>query len=76
MLQKMKYFAVSTALVVALGIFFERPAHAYVDAGSSLLVFQSISAMCTGILFYSRRRIKALFLRSARKQSTTPGSVL
>lgn len=68
---KMKYFAVTAALIVTLGIFFERPAQAYVDAGSSLLVFQSISAMFTGVLFYSRRRIKALFHKSSPKPATT-----
>ena len=39
---KLKYLAVTSALFIALSFCFERPAHAYVDPGSSLLVFQSI----------------------------------
>jgi hypothetical protein len=65
---KMKYFAVTTALFIALSFAFERPAYAYVDPGSSLLIFQSLSAIVTGVLFYFRRRVKSIFTRS----STTP----
>jgi hypothetical protein len=43
---------------------FERQAYAYVDPGSSLLVFQIISATVTGGLFYIRKRLKSLFTRS------------
>jgi hypothetical protein len=62
---KLKYFAVTAGLFLALGIFFERPAYGYVDPGSSLLVFQSISALVTGAMFYFRRRVKALFTRDS-----------
>ena len=71
MFHKLKYFAVTLALFLALGIFLERPAYAYVDPGSSLLVFQSISAMITGALFYFRKRVKALFTRSATSSTPT-----
>ena len=64
MIHKLKYFAVTLALFCALAVFLERPAYAYVDPGSSLLVFQSISAMITGTLFYFRRRLKALITRT------------
>ena len=60
-LLKLKYLAVTALLFFALGVFLERPAYAYVDPGSSLLVYQSISAAITGALFYFRRRIKNLF---------------
>lgn len=67
MIHKLKYFTVTLALFLALGIFLERPAYAYVDPGSSLLVFQSISAMITGALFYFRRRLKSLITRTPVK---------
>ena len=62
---KMKYFAVTAALFVALSFSLEQPAYAYVDPGSSLLIFQSLSALITGALFYFRRRLKSLFTRSS-----------
>jgi hypothetical protein len=58
-------------LFVALSVSFERQAHAYVDPGSSLLLFQSLSAAASGALFYFRRRIKNLFTRSASKASAS-----
>lgn len=70
---KLTYFAVTAALFLALGVFLERPAYAYVDPGSSLLVFQSVSAIVTGALFYFRRRVKALFGRSSTDVNNTPG---
>jgi hypothetical protein len=62
---KVKYLAVTAALFIALSFCFERPAYAYVDPGSSLLLFQSVSAMITGALFYFRRRIKSLFIKDS-----------
>jgi hypothetical protein len=62
---KVKYFAITAALFVALTFCFEQRAYAYVDPGSSLLIFQSVSAAITGTLFYFRRRIKSLFTRSS-----------
>lgn len=61
---KLKYLLVTFALVVALSFSFQRTAYAYVDPGSSLLAFQSISAVITGALFYFRSRLKSLFRRS------------
>ena len=60
---KLKYVTVTAALFIALSFAFERQAYAYIDPGSSLLLFQSLSALVTGALFYCRRRIKALFTR-------------
>lgn len=70
---KLKYFAVTAALFVALSFCFERPAYAYVDPGSSLLIFQSISAIVTGAIFYFRRKIKALFTRSSADATDVSG---
>ena len=66
---RLKYCALTVALFIALTFCFERPAYAYVDPGSSLLLFQSLSAIVTGTIFYFRRRLKALFTRSSTSQS-------
>jgi hypothetical protein len=60
---KLKYFVVTAALFVAITICFERTAYAYVDPGSSILIYQGISATVAGALFHFRRRLKALFTR-------------
>lgn len=56
---------------VCLFISFERPAHAYVDPGSSLLIYQSVTAMVAGAAFYLRNRIKSLFRRSSNSTDAT-----
>jgi hypothetical protein len=58
MTYKLKYFAITLTLLVALSFAFERQAYAYVDPGSGLLIFQGISAIVSGALIYFRRRIK------------------
>ena len=69
MAHNLKYFAVTLMLLIALSFTFEGQAHAYVDPGSGLLIFQGISATFSGALFYFRRRLKNLFPRT-RKDST------
>ena len=66
MANRLKYLAVTTLLMLALGLTFERRAYAYIDPGSGLLIFQSIGAVVSGTLFYFRRRLKALLGRSAK----------
>lgn len=61
---KLMYFAITVGLFLSLGLALERPAYAYVDPGSGLLVYQSLGAAFTGTLYYFRRRLKALFLRN------------
>ena len=61
---KLTYHLLTCVLVLLLCATFERQAYAYVDPGSSLLVFQIISATVTGGLFYIRKRLKSLFTRS------------
>jgi hypothetical protein len=72
MVLKLKYLAVNVALVVAFSFSFQRTAHAYVDPGSGLLAFQSISAVVTGVLFYFRSKLKALFRRSNNEVPGVP----
>jgi hypothetical protein len=74
MAQRLKYFALTIMLFVALSFAFEGQAHAYVDPGSGLLIFQGISAIFSGALFYFRRRLKNLFVRAPKTipQSSRP----
>ena len=67
-----KYFVITSALFLALSFSLERRAYAYVDPGSSLLLFQSASAIVTGTLFYFRRRLKALFSRAEPSEKKAP----
>lgn len=70
----LKYFAMTLVLLIALSFTFEQQAHAYVDPGSGLLMFQGISAVFSGALFYFRRRLKNLFIKEPKSmpQSSRP----
>jgi hypothetical protein len=73
MMHNLKYFAITLMLLIALSFTFERQALAYVDPGSGLLIFQGISAAFSGALFYFRRRIKNLFVKTPKDiQSSGP----
>ena len=73
MTHNLKYFAITLMLLIALTFTFERQAYAYVDPGSGLLIFQGISAAFSGVLFYFRRRIKNLFVKTPKDiQSSGP----
>jgi hypothetical protein len=74
MTHTLKLVAITMMLVVALSCTFEQQAHAYVDPGSGLLLFQGISATVSGVLFYFRRRIKYLFVKTQPKSD--PGTTL
>jgi Skp family chaperone for outer membrane proteins len=69
MTHKLKCFAITLMLLITLSFAFERQAHAYVDPGSGLLIFQGISAVVSGALIYFRRRIKNLFTKSRPEPS-------
>jgi hypothetical protein len=70
---RLKYFAVTCALALTLSVTFEGRAYAYVDPGSGLLLFQSLSAVFTGGLFYFRKRLKSLITRSKVKETPSDG---
>jgi hypothetical protein len=74
MVHNLRYFAIMLMLLIALSFTFERQAHAYVDPGSRLLIFQGISAVFSGALFYFRRTIKKVFIKSSKSipQSSRP----
>ena len=65
---KLRLYVITLCCVIALNFAIERPAYGYVDPGSGLLILQNVGAVATGILFFFRRRIKALF---TRKHDTT-----
>ncbi len=74
---KLTYWSLTLMLFVSLGLAFERPAHAYTDPGSALLLFQSLGAVASGVLFYFRRNIKRLFSRSSPATKTvTPAPAM
>lgn len=72
---KLKYFAVTCAMVFTLCIAFERRAYAYVDPGSGLLLLQSLGAMFTAVLFFFRKHLKSLLTRSKVEETSSDGNV-
>jgi hypothetical protein len=74
MVHNLRHFAITLMLLIALSFTFELQAHAYVDPGSGLLIFQGISATLSGALFYLRRHLKNLFVKSPERisQSSRP----
>jgi hypothetical protein len=63
------YAVLSAGLVFSVICLLEPPAHAYVDPGSGLLAYQTLSAFLTGILFYFRQRIHRAFHGPRRTRS-------
>ena len=52
-------------------IAFARPAYAYADPGSGLLMVQIGGSMVAGVLFYIRHKVRRLFgLRSSPEQTS------
>ena len=70
---KLAYFFVSCGLVVCIFFAFEQRAYAYVDPGSSLVVFQGVSSVVMGVLYYFRKRLKGLMTRTKTPQASTNG---
>jgi len=68
---RVKFYLVTLLCIVALNFAVERPAYAYVDPGSGLLLLQNVGAVVTGLLFFFRRRIKALFTRKNHEEKTS-----
>ena len=56
-------------LLAGLCLAVEHRAYAYADAGTGLLVLQSIGAMVSGVMFFLRKQIKAgLFKKKLERQ--------
>jgi hypothetical protein len=60
---RLRYYAVTLLLFFAIFSCTAPAAYAYVDPGSGLLAYQSITALLTGLMFYFRRRLKVMFMR-------------
>jgi hypothetical protein len=60
---KIRFYLATILCLMALCVATERRAYAYIDPGSGLLILQNVGAALTGVLFFFRRRIKALFVR-------------
>jgi hypothetical protein len=71
LIRKLMSLSILLLLVMGLSFSLEQQAHAYVDPGSGLLVFQSLSAIFTGALFYFRRHLRSLLTRK-RDKNTNP----
>ena len=69
LLQRFLYAISGVALCLFLAAAVQRPAHAYADPGTSLMLFQSLSAAVSGLLFYFRRRLRMLFSRPSAVQA-------
>jgi hypothetical protein len=72
---KFAYFIVTCGLLVSICFCFERQAYAYVDPGSSLVLFQGISSVCMGVLYYFRKRLKSFLRRSKPAEAASDGDV-
>lgn len=71
MASRWTYFLLTVLIAVTLSFSFEQQAYAYVDPGSSLLVFQGLSAVVSGVLIYFRRRISNLFAKTPEPKVET-----
>ncbi len=76
MLPKLMYWSLTLLLLLSLGITFELPARAYTDPGSALLLFQSLGAVASGVLFYFRRHVKRLFTRNGQSKPVAAPPVM
>ncbi len=68
MVTRIAYSILDCALLFALVLCLPKPAFAYVDPGSGLLVCQSIGTMFAGILFHFRKRIRMAIRSSAAQR--------
>jgi hypothetical protein len=69
MTARLRYYCMTLILFVAILSCSARTAYAYVDPGSGLLAYQSITAFVTGIAFYFRRRLRLLFVRDRARRN-------
>ena len=69
---RFRYFAVTLVVLAGLLTCSAQAAYAYVDPGTGLLVYQSMTAFATGVMFYFRRRLKLFLFRKG--QASAPAS--
>lgn len=61
-----------TVQAIAVFVAFEKPAHAYVDPGSGLLVLQLAGSMVAGAVFCVRYRIRRMLGFAEQQKSDYP----
>jgi hypothetical protein len=66
MMSRLYRVALGSCLLTAVLCLFERPAYAYVDPGTGLVAYQTLSAFLAGALYFFRKRVKML-LRGLRQ---------
>lgn len=70
---KFKYFVVTCVALLAFLTCSSAVAYAYVDPGTGLLVYQSVTAFATGVMFYFRRRLKLFLFRKTAEPAKPQG---
>ena len=65
-------FLLASLQALSLMLAMERPAHAYVDPGTGLLVFQVGGSMLAGIVYYLRMKIRKMIRVSEPVKAVTP----
>jgi len=65
MFKRLVWFSLGLLQIVVLFAAVVKPAHAYVDPGSGLLVFQVGGSMLAGALFVLRTKIRKLLGRNS-----------
>jgi hypothetical protein len=68
---KFAYCVVTFAFFLCLCVTLEKRAYAYVDPGSSLVLYQGVSSVFMGILYYFRKRLKSLVRRNKAENNGT-----
>ena len=54
---------ISLAMLVCLAVSLEDKAYAYIDPGSGLFILQGVGGFFAGVLYWTRKHIKALIRR-------------
>ena len=71
---RLQYFAVTLMVLAVLLTCSAQVAYAYVDPGTGLLVYQSMTAFATGVMFYFRRRLKLFLFRKGPDSDKEQGN--
>lgn len=75
MTSRVFHAALTAGLIFSLICLLEPPARAYIDPGSGLLAYQTLSALVTGVIFYLRRRIRKAFRGLRANHGAAPPSL-
>ena len=73
-LRRFMLLTVGALQIFVLLAAFARPAHAYVDPGSGLLIFQIGGSMLAGALFVLRAKVRKLFRLSSKPAPVVEGN--